>query len=223
MSDVHTHAPWKSYSRYGRSHKYELEELADWLRDQIDGGLECRWRDGTISRYIDVVESLAAEQPQAAQPSAQETVVNCIACGPDCTCSKCLRPKELAALKSEAWSRDVESNRVAQQNKHRKQRAHDEQPNTGESEGGAGTSPTTLMVKFEAHWRNKHPYAGDGCGWKEAGRRLYAQGHRDGAMECKAACDDNGKRYVGVAVAGIYEMASDDCAAACARIAGGTE
>lgn len=36
----------------------EIEELRDWLHDQIDGGEECRGRDARISSYIRELDNL---------------------------------------------------------------------------------------------------------------------------------------------------------------------
>lgn len=44
----------KPFSRAAMAGK--LNELREWLLDQIDGGDECRGRDGEISTHIDSVE-----------------------------------------------------------------------------------------------------------------------------------------------------------------------
>ena len=41
----------------------ELSDLLGWLEEQIDGGLECRGRDGTISHHIRTVEAAIAKLP----------------------------------------------------------------------------------------------------------------------------------------------------------------
>ena len=55
-----------------KRHIDALEEVIDWLHDQIDGGDECRGRDGVISHHIRGLEAAQVELRRSRNATLEE-------------------------------------------------------------------------------------------------------------------------------------------------------
>lgn len=86
----------------------DLRDLHDWLHDQIDGGLECRGRDTTISSHIDTVErAMDAERKLEAvqrEVATLQTTLMRLATEPSTTSAQYIWGHNAGYMK--AWNED---------------------------------------------------------------------------------------------------------------------